>query len=181
MWTPSGRAHGIVWASLKVWGGGGCTDLAGINLSGFRLTAADFANVNISGADLTRADLTEARFNNAVLDGSRFEFAQLRLEYFSGVSSLDGASFVMGDLSEVHFSGVRAEGLNFERAVLTKADLRSVSLPGVSFRHSSLVETRRKLTSATRCYKEQTFVRRICIRPNSTAPMYQERASRAPT
>jgi uncharacterized protein YjbI with pentapeptide repeats len=108
------------------------TSLAGINLSGFRLTDCDFES----------ADLQGVSFDNAVVVGCRF-----------GSVSLSHASFVGTQLLECVFQDVDLDKSKFRNAEIVDCTISESSLGSVRLDHSRLART-----SFTQCSAPVTFV-----------------------
>ncbi|HJJ36645.1 MAG TPA: pentapeptide repeat-containing protein [Methanocorpusculum sp.] len=104
-------------------------------------TGADFRKANLNGADFTGADLTGVSFEGAelrgvmfagaVLDGARFEGADLTKADLKKCSA-KGAGFHAAILHEASASGADLAGADLSESVLAKADLSSANLTKVN-------------------------------------------------
>jgi WD40 repeat protein len=111
-------------------------DLKHLNLRGARLAGAWFTRANLFRTVLARADLRGARLEGAVLDGAAdLGWADLRGAEMKGATAraaiLDGTRFEGADLREVGFEGSSAFA---EAPVLRGARLEGACITGTAWR-----------------------------------------------
>ena len=132
----------------------------GGDFSGQRLAGHDFHQKRLTGADFSRANLQSADFHSAELTGADFSSTNLRGANFSNARMM-GCDFSRADATGARFDGIVATGCDFSGAVmdtnaaaqivrgcrsgcdlsrfnLQGADLRNVSISGVSLTGADL-------------------------------------------
>jgi uncharacterized protein YjbI with pentapeptide repeats len=120
---------------------------------------ARFVGASLKGAELARAALDDADLHKATLDACEFEGASLVRCVFQEASLVDaavegaraaGANFEgadltglraseMADFTDANLRGVKAEGAQFCRSTLDRANLSLSALGGVDFTGATLV------------------------------------------
>jgi uncharacterized protein YjbI with pentapeptide repeats len=85
-------------------------DLAGMDLSGFSLGAADLRGKNFRGADLSHAHLGSADLSGADLRNTNLYKTNL------GAANLTGADLRYADLREANLAGALTKGADFREA-----------------------------------------------------------------
>ncbi len=98
------------------------TVLAGVNLANANLVRATLSGADLRFADLTGADLYKAEADECLADGAIFREAELFAVYFGRAR-----------LVECDFRGATLNSVRLRCADLTRADLRTASLPDARF------------------------------------------------
>ena len=122
--------------------------LRGAFLKGAKLTNADLKDADLNGAVMDEAILTDADFKSveaihatfvkALLDEANFSNSNLRRADFSG-ANLEEALFVGADMRKVTFDEeTTIDGTIFNKADMSKSDLRGVKFKNCSFKNTTL-------------------------------------------
>ena len=113
-------------------------DMAGDNINGGTIYAANMQGTDLNGANLNDANMSYTDLQGAALAGVNFNNADLEGVDMQNASTIDGSNFNGANLEYADMQNSNAIGDNFRGANLQFADLQNADLSGDNFQNADL-------------------------------------------